>query len=143
VRARAGSARFAAALAALLLSGSDLSAQPMAGIFVSPGDRVRMTTRDRALTGGRRVGALRLLCRDRVAVDWTGGTRETLPLDRLAGLEVSDGSGGFVAHGTGCGVLAGAVVGGLVGAIGRRERWTSVRLEPPRRRRAAAQFPIW
>lgn len=112
---RVGVAVYGAVVAALMLGGRTLVAQPMASIFVGHGDRVRFTTRDGASRGARRVGVLQQVFRDSVTVDWPDGVRETLPLGRLARLEVSDGSGSFVVHGMGYGFVAGAVAGAAYG----------------------------
>lgn len=152
----------------LLLGAGTLPAQSLAGAFVRPGDRVRVTTYQMASSGERQVGVLQQMFRDSVTVDWASGARETFPLHRVRRLDVSEGRGSFVGLGmvggflggavTGAvvgtaswdgtdsyrglavaassvvGALVGTVAGGLIGAVGRRERWARVQLEYPLRR---------
>ena len=112
---RRGVVRLGIALTGLLLSVSALSAQSVTSIFVRPGERVRVTTREHTPMGATRVGVLHEARRDSVTVDFTSGGRETLPLDRLARLEVSDGRGSYAARGMGYGALTGALAGAAIG----------------------------
>jgi hypothetical protein len=79
-----------AVVVALVPNVAALPAQPMADVFVRPGDRIRVTTEENASVGARRVGVLQRVHRDSATVHWPGGARETLSLQRLSTLEVSD-----------------------------------------------------
>lgn len=172
---RRGVTSLGTAVLGLLIGVGALSAQPVASVFVRPGERVRVTTlvptREGApRAGSARVGLLQQQFRDSVTIDFTNGVRETLALDQLTRLEVSDGRTNYLARGMGVGFvtgalvgvavgitasghgndgippvvvasvlgvvggLAGTVVGGALGALGQRERWTRVRVENPLRR---------
>ncbi|MCO4098137.1 MAG: hypothetical protein HEQ38_01830 [Gemmatimonas sp.] len=108
------------AVLGLLLGVSTLSAQPVASVFVRPGERVRVITRTPTREGAprmgpSRVGLLQQQSRDSLTIDFANGDRETLALDQLARLEVSDGRTSYLAHGMGYGFVAGALVGAAVG----------------------------
>jgi hypothetical protein len=109
-----------AAVIAIVPAVAVLPAQPMADVFVRPGDRIRVTIGENASIRARRVGVLQRVHRDSVTVHWPGGARETLPLQRLSGLEVSDGTGNLLKQGMTYGFLAG-VAGGAVYGIARAD----------------------
>ena len=107
---------FAIALV-MLLSATSLHAQRLPDAFVGSGDRLRVTTY-RAVSGAeaRRIGVLQRVSTDSVTLSWSSGQLETLPMHRIARLEVSDGGGSFVGVGAAAGLLGGAVVGAVAGA---------------------------
>jgi hypothetical protein len=109
---RRGVVRLGFALTGLLLGASARSAQPLTSIFVRPGERVRVTTREHTPMDTTRVGVLYEARRDSVTVVFRRGGRGTLPLDGLARAKGGDEyfPPAVVAAVTG-------VVGALAGAV--------------------------
>ncbi|HKG95778.1 MAG TPA: hypothetical protein VKA84_27960 [Gemmatimonadaceae bacterium] len=82
---------------------------------VSPGERVRVWTRDRSYPPLRRAGPLIALTGDSVVLTYELARRRlALPLDSVQRLDVSLGRAP-TAHRARVGAVAGGVVGGLVG----------------------------
>lgn len=113
-RSRLRFAPCGAALIAIVSNVAVLPAQPMADVFVRPGDRIRVTTEENASVGARRVGVMQRVHRDSATVHWPGGARETLSLQRLSALDVSDGTGTRLKQGMAYGLLAGVAGGAFM-----------------------------
>jgi len=83
------------------------------------GARVRVATvsSDNAIGSRQGTGVVQALAADSLTVAWDNGLRSTLAHAAISHIDVSLGRKPYVLRGMGIGLLSGAVIGGVIGAI--------------------------